>query len=108
LGCLSLQRRPALVCCQKGDSKTAIRMHIDDGQFRVWLPVTDLRLHKADHATPDLQVVESVRRRLRGPGAVILSVGLTRGYASSTEPQPVHWLQVNNVHLESDPTWALG
>ena len=41
-------------------------------------------------------------------GAVILSVGLTRAFTPSTEKKPMHWLQVNNVHSDRDPTWQLG
>jgi len=43
----------------------------------------------------------------RGP-EMILSVGLTRPFAPSSESEEVHWLQVNNVHFEDDPVWQLG
>jgi hypothetical protein len=41
---------------------------------------------------------------------VVLGVGLTRPFAATDEQKdnPVHWLQVTNVHLPKDPTWCLG
>ncbi len=108
LGCLLPKGKPRLCFRTKGEHGPRIRMHLDDGQFDVWVAVTDLRLYQDDHATPDRDVVEKIRRRLRGAVAVILSVGLTRAYAPSPEAEPIHWLQVNNIHLEDDPTWQLG
>jgi len=107
LGCLVPRRKPRLAC-QRHGQKTSLRMEIDDGQVTAWAPVTDLRLYQDDHVTPDLEAVERIRRRLAAPGAVILSVGLTREFASPHEPRGVHWLQVNNVHLESEPARPLG
>jgi hypothetical protein len=108
LGCLLPMRRPDLCVRIKGERGPRIRMHVRDGQLDVWVAVTDLRLYQNDHTTPDQATVEKIRRRLAGPAAVILSVGLTRPFASSAEAKPLHWLQVNNIHLEDDPTWQLG
>ena len=38
---------------------------------------------------------------------LLLSVGLTRPFAPSPDAPPIHWLQVNNIHLEPDPCWRL-
>jgi hypothetical protein len=108
LGCLIPRRKPALYLRAEGQYGPAIRMRVDDGELDVWAAVTDLRLYQDDHATPSRPAVEQLRQRLRGPGAVILSVGLTRAFTPSTEKKPMHWLQVNNVHSDGDPTWQLG
>lgn len=108
LGCLRPKRKPRLALFGEGKFGPRIRARIDDGEFDVWVSVTDIRLYRDDHATPDCTIVEEVRRRLHRPGAVILSMGLTRAYTPSAEAKPLHWLQVNNIHLEDDPTWQLG
>ena len=83
-------------------------MRVSDGYFQLDLGVTDIRLYGADHVTPDTKIVRRVVKRLQGGSETILSVGLTRAYASSPDFNPVHWLQVNNVHLKDDPLWQLG
>ena len=108
LGCLIPRRRPALYLRSEGQFGPALRIRVDDGDLDVWVAVTDLRLYQADHETPDRPAVQRLRQRLREPGAVILSVGLTRAFTPSTEKKPMHWLQVNNVHSERNPTWQLG
>lgn len=111
LGCLRPQRPPRLCYVPKGPSgKPRIRIGICDGQLDVSLPVTDIRLYEDDHITPDREMIEEIASRLERSEPVILSVGLTRAFASSRESSraPLHWLQVNNIHLHSDPTWQLG
>jgi hypothetical protein len=111
LGCLRLSRRQRPPYVERGrDGGLRIRIRIDDGELCRAVAVTDLRLHRDDHATPDAAALERLADRLRSPGAVILGVGLTRAFAATSEQnaEPVHWLQVNNVHLEEDPTWPLG
>ena len=109
LGCFRPSGRPRLFFVTGGSSgRPRIRMRIDDGQLDVLVGVTDIRLYGDDHVTPDRAMVEQTSARLEGSGEVILGVGLTRGYASSAESEPVHWVQVNNIHLEADPTWPLG
>ena len=110
LGCLRPSRRPRLRYFYDGRfGKPRIRINVDDGTFDAWVGVTDLRLYKNDLVTPDRQVVEKVSGRLQQSGAVILAVGLTRPYSSSSrhKAEPSHWLQVNNIHLETDPVWQL-
>jgi len=37
---------------------------------------------------------------------VIVSVGVTRAFAVHEGEPALHWLQINNLHLEDDPAWA--
>jgi hypothetical protein len=110
LGCFRPSRqRPPYV--ERGrDGRPRVRMRIDDGELCRAVAVNDLRLYRDDLATPDPAALGRLADRLRSRGAMILSVGLTRAFSSSTqqEDQPVHWLQVNNVHGEDDPVWPLG
>jgi hypothetical protein len=108
LGCLALKRMPRLCYVAPAQFKASIRMHISDGEADLWAPVTDLRLYRDDHATPDQSVVERIAQRIRKSRHVILGMGLTREFCPSTEAHPAHWLQVNNIHLETNPTWQLG
>ena len=83
-----------------------VRLNITMRQNSLRLPVTDVRFHHP----PTWQVVEEVVHKM---GAmlqsintdVILSVGLTRPFAPEGFLDPVHWLQVNNVHIPTDPLW---
>jgi hypothetical protein len=79
-----------------------------DGEFDLDCGVTDIRLYGDDHITPNTKQVEHITKRLKSAPGLILSVGLTRAYASSPDFSPVHWLQVNNIHLQDDPLWQLG
>jgi hypothetical protein len=108
LGCLALRRMPRLCYMTSAQFKASIRMHINDGEADLWAPVTDLRLYGDDHATPERVVVERIAQRIRKSRCVILGMGLTREFRPSTEAHPAHWLQVNNIHLETNPTWQLG
>jgi hypothetical protein len=111
LGCLrpGRRQRPPYVA-KRPDGRLQVRLAIDDGQLSRAVGVTDLRLYGPDHATPDPAKIQAVADRLRSSAAVVLSVGLTRAFSTSSmhEHEPVHWLQVNNIHLEDDPTWQLG
>jgi len=111
LGCLRPSRRPQLKYTTRGrQGKPRIRIHLTDDRFDVWVGVTDIRLYENDHITPDRAIVEQTAQRLQKSGAVILGVGLTRPFSSSTEHEnePLHWLQVNNIHLEADPVRQRG
>lgn len=106
LGCLVPQSRPILLVRRESE-KEKIRMKVTDGEFYLDLGVTDIRLYQDDHVTPDNKVVGRVARQLASQNDVILSVGLTRPF-KGTEREPVHWLQVNNIHLKENPIWQLG
>ena len=110
LGCFRPKGVPRLYYVERGPSgKPAIRIRIDDGEFDAVLGVTDLRLYGDDHMTPDRSVVEQVSRRIETAESVLLGVGLTRAFATSSGPdsESFHWLQATNIHLEDDPVWKL-
>lgn len=108
LGCLIPASRPFLYIRKRSDRNDQVRMRLDDGDFFLDCGVTDIRLYGDDHIIPDETMVQSIANRLKNGVEVILSMGLTRVYASSVDFDPVHWLQVNNIHLEDDPTWQFG
>jgi len=108
LGCLIPANRPRLSVRARQGKPAQIRIWATDGELNLDLSVTDVRLYQADLATPVRQVVRDIDRRMRRGVAVILSVGLTRPFATSPEYSPVHWLQVNNIHLEDKPVWSRG
>jgi hypothetical protein len=60
-----------------------------------------------DHATPDAARVRATAQRIADSRDVILGVGLTRQFRASDRTPPYHWLQVNNIHLLSEPLWQL-
>jgi hypothetical protein len=107
LGCLIPKSLPTLYIRGRSDRADQVRMGLTDGVFSLDCGVTDIRLYSDDHITPDESAVKKVARRVKDGVEVILSMGLTRAYASSADFDPVHWLQVNNVHLEDDPTWQV-
>lgn len=108
LGCLVPRSRPFLFLRERQGKSSQIRIRFGDGDFDLDCGVTDIRLYRDDHVTPDTKLVEQVAKRLKSNIGLILSVGLTRAYASSPDFRPVHWLQVNNIHLQDDPLWQLG
>ncbi len=86
-------------------SRNRVRMSLEDGVFSVHAAVTDLRCYERDHATPRQIVVERMRAEIKKGVRVILSVGLGRPWKKEEDPAPRHWMQVNNIHLESHPVW---
>ncbi len=108
LGCLRPKETPELYLRSSRDGKSQIRMRLFDGQFRVDAGVTDLRLYGTDHVTPDAKLVRTAAEWIRRSAGLVLGVGLTRKYRASADAPELHWLQVNNVHLQDDPLWQLG
>jgi len=109
LGCYRLAT-PAHLFVRHRDNwhRGRIRIAFEIGQHEFDLGVTDIRLYHSDHVTPDESVVKQTDGRLQTAGEVILSVGLSRPYQGSGDAQPIHWLQVNNIHFAEDPCWRLG
>jgi len=89
-------------------NEAQIRMKMTDGRIQVDARVTDIRLYQDDHTTPDQEKVEKAGEQIRVSEHVILSIGFTRAFAGSPDLEPIHWLQVNNIHCEENPTWQLG
>ncbi len=108
LGCILPQGRPRLYLEVKEGKGPRIRLVTSDGIYEAVLPVTDIRLFKQDHVTPDETRIQEIASRLTSGVGVILSVGLTRAYAPAPDQIPFHYLQVNNIHLEDSPVWKLG
>jgi hypothetical protein len=82
-------------------------MALSDGSMSLDLSVTDLRLYGDDGGRPDTVQVRDVADRLAQGVPALLSVGLTRPFSARPDEPPLHWLQVNNIHLEDDPAWRL-
>lgn len=101
LGCLLPARPPQLSINGWGK----LRANINDGTFDVDLSVTDLRFYKDDSHELQPKIVADVQRRIKKGVGVIVSVGLARAFAITGDTARWHWLQVNNIHLEDDPTW---
>jgi len=105
LGCLKVYGRPKISIRGLGP-RGGPRLAITDPILgKLDLGITDVRFFQDDFITVNEQVVESAQERIDRGVPLLLSVGLTR--ATVPEDNPVHWLQVNNIHLEDDPTWNL-
>jgi len=102
LGCLAPNRAPTLAI----DRFDRIRALVADGESYYDLPVTDVRLYENDHQSPRQRVVQDIGERLARGVPVIVSVGVTRPFAAREGEPALHWLQVNNLHLEDDPAWT--
>lgn len=80
------------------NEKQRLRLAWDDG---LSLPVTDVRLYTADLRAPDPAAVKVVQERLAAGGETFLCFGLGRPFEDH------HWLQLNNIHLSTNPEWSL-
>jgi hypothetical protein len=108
LGVLRPAAMPELYRTTDRFGSPRIRMRFTDGRIHVDAGVTDLRLYGNDHATPDAARVCAAMQWINDSRNVLLSVGLTRKFRSSDRHEYRHWLQVNNIHVQENPTWALG
>jgi hypothetical protein len=105
LGCLKIYGTPKMSIRGLGP-RGGLRLAITDPILgKLDLGITDLRYFEDDFITINERVVESAQDRIDRGVRLLLSVGLTR--ATVPMENPVHWLQVNNIHLEDDPTWNL-
>jgi len=78
---------------------------VSDPEFDLDLSVTDIRLFAGDQFTPDAKRLAWMEERLQTTRTAILGVGLTRPFSGSRDQPPLHWLQVNNIHLADEPLW---
>ncbi len=108
LGVLRPATPPKLYLAAGRDGKPQVRMRLSDGEIQADAGVTDLRLFGDDHATAAVAHIRAVNQWIADSHGVLLSVGLTRKFRSSEQHEPRHWLQVNNIHIQEDPAWALG
>jgi hypothetical protein len=100
LGCLTLEQSPELYV----DERQRIRIGFCDGNLKMDLGVTDLRLYEGDYKTPKRELVEQVAGWCKEV-PVILSVGLSRAWQMPGDSVERHWLQANNLHFEQHPVW---
>ncbi len=107
LGVLVPGRRPRLLLDTKPDGRQVVRIEIADDRLAFSLSVTDLRLYADDGGRPAVGRVQEIASRLARGVPALLSVGLTRPFSARQDEPPVHWLQVNNIHLSDDPCWRL-
>ena len=108
LGCLAPRQQPRLELRARGDQPGSVRLRLIDGGRKLDLSVADIRCYGQDHVTPDPTVLADLQRRLAAGVPVLLSVGLTRPYSPNPDiDPPLHWLQVNNIHLADAPLWQL-
>ena len=107
LGVLRPHGQPQLTLGTKPDGRSVVRMAVRDGSMALDLSVTDLRLYADDGSRPDIETIHDVAGRLARGVPALLSVGLTRPFSARPDEPPLHWLQVNNIHLEDDPAWRL-
>jgi hypothetical protein len=108
LGLLRPAKSPRLYLTAGHDGGRRIRLRFCDGQIEADASVADLRLFGDDHATPQPARIRALSEWIADSHGVILSVGLTRQFSPSDDHEPRHWLQINNIHRQEDPTWALG
>ena len=89
------------------NARGGARLAFDIGRAHLDLSVSDLRFYSMDDATAtwtiDLNRLASVAHALESGVTAILSVGLTRAFKRNDTDSWQHWLQVNNIHLATDP-----
>lgn len=108
LGLLSPTGAPELFVRTRPNKPPQVRIRFSDGTTGAEAGLTDIRFYAADHQTVDHNLVAAVDARMKTGTPVILAVGLTRPFATSSQYAPLHWLQVNGIHLGDRPIWQLG
>jgi hypothetical protein len=108
LGDLWVDRLELVIEEYNGQPKLRGRFIVDE-ERRLSVAVTDLRFYiEADgEYRLDIHKVSKVQESLQKTrGRVVLSLGLSRAKAARDGEVPMHWLQINGVHLEEDPLWS--
>ncbi|MCS6829248.1 MAG: hypothetical protein RMM08_06645, partial [Armatimonadota bacterium] len=83
-----------------------LRLSVSTERGLLRLPVTDVRFYRPPAWDVVEEAVQEMERMLHSAtDEVILGVGLTRPFAPTGFHAPVHWLQVNNIHVSADPLW---
>jgi hypothetical protein len=101
LGCLVPAIPPRIIV----DGYGKVRVLLNDEGRALDLSLTDLRVYETDQKTPKDKVITDLDRRIQNGERVVLSMGLARPFMKKGDTQRRHYLQVNNVHMKSDPTW---
>jgi hypothetical protein len=104
LGNLIPSSQPQLGLVTYG-SKDKIEIMLEDrdlGQLTV--AVTDIRFYRPPAFAIRQEVFNQYYRELDANVPVILSVGVSRKFKKPADVAYRHWLQVNNIHLQSVPT----
>lgn len=106
LGELRLRSSQVGLFIEPSQHKRRVRLSMMMGRDSLCLPVTDARFYRP----PAWEVIEEAVYEMEGmlqsvDSDIILSVGLTRPFAPEGFQIPVHWLQVNNIHVPVDPLW---
>lgn len=108
LGCYRAAGRLRLFLQQRDvQSRGRVRLEFRSGEHEFQLSVTDIRMYRDDHVTPDPEAIARVGQRLEAEPDVILGVGLTRAFRGQQDEPALHWLQVNNIHFANEPGWRL-
>lgn len=108
LGCWTVYGRPTISIrgLDPRPTRSGLRLAVTDPVLgKLDLGITDVRFFEDDFITVNETVLDNVQQRIDRGVRLILSVGLTR--ATVPPDNPVHWLQVNNLHLEDDPIWNM-
>ncbi|MBI3973721.1 MAG: hypothetical protein HY332_20795 [Chloroflexi bacterium] len=105
LGVLAPPAPPRLMIDARGRPRLSICHDTTEAPAEVWLPVTDVRLVEDDFQTPRTVAINALARRIQHGEEALLSVGLTRPWRKDGDAVARHWVQVNNIHLKSQPTW---
>ncbi|HEV3311976.1 MAG TPA: hypothetical protein VG815_15810 [Chloroflexota bacterium] len=84
------------------DDRGKIRARLNDRGKKLQIPVTDIRLYREDGSPRD-ELMAWLNRAVEG--GCVLCVGVGRPYKTQARPEEEHWLQVNNIHPQSDPLW---
>jgi hypothetical protein len=104
LGCFQSVTKPYLDVKQY-NGKEKLELSIQDPELgQLIVAVTDLRFYQHSDHKLRMEVVERYAKEMRNGTSVILSMGLARPYRKPGDITERHWLQVNNIVLESMPT----
>jgi len=93
-----------------GPVKLVLRTVADHQSLRITLPaerldlsLTDARYFRNEFTEPDEERVHAAQVSLDAGVDVLLGVGVGRPFASAEGQEARHWLQVNALHLASNP-----
>ncbi len=113
---LPLETGPASLGCYRpgGPVDLVLRGEANATSLRVRLPaegldlsLTDARYFQNGFSEPDIERITAAQAALAGGDELLLGVGVGRPFASSPGQPEVHWLQVNALHLKSNPALRL-